>query len=149
MKRTTFLLTIAFCCTFNVNTFSWADNQVLNAEQVQQLFNEKKMTVTDPVPDKKTREISSYEVSASSSGLLRVTGESGSAESRVWTVREDGAFCFSRPITRRRGGATCGYLVPSGAGSYDMYLIDGKYSPKRKIVGAPGSTHILTFSDFK
>lgn len=148
--RTLFLiLLVTLCCTFIFGTNLWADNDVLSAEQVQKLFNDKTMMVTDPIPDKKTRKLTTYNVEASSNGALRVTGEEGFAQTRVWSVREDGAFCYSIPITRRRGGATCGYLVPAGAGAYDMYTLKKKYSSKLKIVGAPGSTHILTFSNFK
>lgn len=149
MKKIHLLLLVTFCCTLTFSTFSWAGNNVLNAGQVQKLFNGKTMTVTDPVPDKKTRENDTYEVTATAMGMLRVVGEKGSAQSRTWNVRDDGSFCYSSPLTRRHRGGTCGYLVPSGSGVYNMYEINGKYSPNRKIVGASGSTHVLTFSNFR
>ncbi len=135
--------------TFTFGTFSWADNKVLSPAQVKKLFSGTTMTVTDPVPDKKTRTNPTYEVQASENGALRVTGEKGGQQTRVWSVRDDGSFCYSRPITRRKGGSTCGYLVPAGPGTYDLYKLRGKYSPNRKIVGASGSEHILTFSNFR
>ena len=149
MKKIYLLLLVTFCCTLTFSTFSWAGNNVLNAGQVQTLFNGKTMTVTDPVPDKKTRKNATYEVTATEMGMLRVVGEKGSAQTRTWNVRGDGSFCYSSPISRRRRGGICGYLVPAGSGAYDMYTLKKKYSPKMKIVGAPGSTHILTFSNFR
>jgi len=149
MRKLFLLLLVALFCISTFCTFSWAQNDVLNPEQVRKLFSGTTMTVTDPIPDKKTRKNATYEVQASENGALRVTGEKGSTQTRIWSVRDDGSFCYSRPITKRKGGATCGYLVPAGAGAYDMYILKKKYSPKMKIVGAPGSTHILTFSNFK
>lgn len=150
MRKFNVPLLIALFITLSLVAFSWAAGEALNADQVKQLFSGKTMTVTDPVPDKKTRMNPVYEVKATEDGLLRVTGEEGDAHSRVWSVRNDGSFCYSRPITKRKGGATCGYLVPADeSGVYDMYLLKGKFSQNRKIVGAPGSEHILTFSNFR
>ncbi|MGW8161854.1 MAG: hypothetical protein ACWGN1_06365 [Desulfobulbales bacterium] len=145
MGKQNVLLVVTLFISITTVSFSWAQDEALNAEQVKQLFSGKTMTVTDPVQDKKTRENSTYEVQATDDGLLRVKGENDASHSRVWSVREDGSFCYSRPITRRRGGGTCGYLVPTEPGVYEMYLLKGKYSPNRKIIGAPGSEHILTF----
>ena len=160
MKKTFLLILITFFCTCTFVTISNAQNEALSAEKVTQLFRGKTFTVNVVKPDKKTgKKISPFNVHASQNGMINVAGEpeigTGTDEARLWTVSEEGQFCYSRKLiaSSRRMGGTCGFIVPDGTGAYNMYRLSGSgkrsKDQKRKIVGGKGSTHLFTFSNFK
>jgi len=160
MKKIFLLMLITFFCTCTFATISSAQNEALSAKEVTQLFRGKTFTVTVVKPDKKTgKKISPFNVHASQNGMINVAGEpeigTGADEERLWTVSEEGQFCYSRKLiaSSRRMGGTCGFIVPDGAGAYKMYSLSGSKKrskdTNRKIVGGKGSTHLFTFSNFK
>jgi len=161
MKKVFLLILITFFCTCTFATISNAKNEALSATKVTQLFRGKTFTVNVVKADKKTgKKISPFNVHASSNGTINRAGEpeigSGAEEARLWTVSEEGQFCYSRKLIARsrRMGGTCGFIVPAGSGKYNMYTLSGskkrsKDGTNRKIVGGKGSTHLFTFSNFK
>ena len=160
MKKIFLLILITFFCTCTFATISNAQNEALSAKKVTQLFRGKTFTVNVVKPDKKTgKKISPFNVHASSNGTINVAGEpeigSGAEEARLWTVSEEGQFCYSRKLIARsrRLGGTCGFIVAAGSGTYKFYTLSGSKKrskdSNRKIVGGKGSTHLLTFSNFK
>ena len=158
MKKIFFVLFFAFFCIGTFATFSSAQSSsVLTAQQVAQLFSGRTAIVTDPVPDKSTGRNHSVKVHFSQDGFASVLNEEavGPAKGRIWSLTEEGQFCFSYKLMARSGrvGRTCGFIAPRGSGVYDMYQLSGgpkdKADRNRKIVGGKGSKHILTFSNFQ
>lgn len=149
MKKTFILLLVPICCIMISATFSCAEYKALTNKQINNLFSGRTMTVTDPTPSKKSKE-SKFEVHTGADGLVKVEGETGSTQTRVWSIKEDGVFCYSRSITRRRGGATCGYITSGGGGTYYMYPKKGTLPSSRVItVRKSGLKHVLIFSNFR
>jgi hypothetical protein len=160
MKKIFLLMLITFFCTCTFATISSAQNKALSAKKVTQLFKGKTFTVNVVKPDKKTgKKISPFNVHASQNGGINIAGEpeigTGVDEARLWTVSEEGQFCYSRKLiaSSRRMGGTCGFIVSAGSGTYKLYTLSGSgkrsKDSKRKIVGGKGSTHLFTFSNFK
>ena len=152
MMKKNFCLIVAvlFCtCTFGSFAFAATGDEVLTATQASSLFSDKTFTVSDAKPDKATGKISSHTAHASSDGTVRnISGDYPQAQ-RAWYVKEDGMVCYTSKISSKRLKSHCGYIVSMGSGVYNMYQLRGTYHPDRLVVGAKGSEHIVTFSNFR
>lgn len=128
---------------------TFSQKRVLNASEVSQLFVGKTMNVLSEKTNKKTRKHLKYKAYVSELGALPVVFESGARESRIWSVKADGALCIKRSIGRHRGGVICGYIVPEGNGVYKMYKAKHVYEKNGRVVGGRHIKQLLTFSNFK
>ena len=118
IKQIILLLLITFFCTCGFGEFSNAQDTVLNAKQVNELFTEKTFTVTEAKPDKKTGKVISYQMHASNNGAINVISKEVRPEPRIWSVKEDGSLCYSRKLSQDSRGRNCSYIVPDGKGVY-------------------------------
>lgn len=127
----------------------YAQKRALDASEVSQLFLGNSVDIVGENIDKRTGEPWKYRAYASDLGVLLVVFESGARQTRSWSVSEDGAFCFGKPLERHKGGTTCGYIVPQEGGVYKMYKAKHLYHKDGKVVGGKQVKLLVTFSNFQ
>ncbi|MBL4901890.1 MAG: hypothetical protein JKY62_04505 [Desulfocapsa sp.] len=128
---------------------TFSQNKVLNASEVAELFADKTMNVISEKTAKDTGTHVQYKAYFSDMGLILVVFGSGARETRMWSVKEDGALCIKRNMGRHTGGVTCGYIVPTGNGEYKMYKAKRVSTKKNRVIGGKQIRQLSTFSNFK
>lgn len=109
---------------------------LLTAKQVQELFADKTMTVTNGRPDnKKGGREEPFQAYTSDMGLAKTVFDDESSQTRAWHVAEDGRLCFSRSLSRRRQGTTCGFIVEDND-KYLLYTSKGIQEKNGRVLGA-------------
>lgn len=143
------VVTVMLCMFIVPSISSGTDEKLLSSKQIRALFTEKTMTVTN-VKDSKKGDSKRVKLYTSQAGTAQTLLDEGETRTRIWHVTDDGRICFSRPITRRNQGSTCGQIVYDGQGVYRMYLTkDIKQNKNGRISGASKKDLLLEFSNFK
>ncbi len=155
MKKHVFVILAAVLLSVTLASLASAGT-ALTAAEVKALVSGKTFTVSDAQINKETGEKDTFTIRAYEGGVIQEVDnpDSGQQEPRVWSVNENGSFCYSGKFTRRnRSVRHCGYIVPAGSGIYEMYEL--RMSPTKKkniqnIVFPNKNTRLLfTFSNFK
>ena len=125
----------------------YAKELVLKASEVSTLLTDATVLVTHAGASKDESE--PFKVYFGEQGLIEVKSSEGGEQNRAWSINDDGRLCISRSFSRRRGGATCGYLVTTlGTGVYTMYKAKGVEVEGERAVSARQAKPILVFSKF-
>lgn len=138
---------IAFFFALNCQAFS--QDTILSAAQVNKVLVDRTSKIKETKPDKKTGSAKTYKAYFGDMGGVRTIHSDGAAQTYNWTIRSDGSLCFKNNVRLRRRGATCGYLVSDGTGSYRFYKAKGVKKNGDKVVSLGKSKHILTISNIK
>ena len=129
-----------------------ANKTVLNASEVNALFSDHTMTVTETQVDPKTGKNETFRAFFSKLGGIRALHPDGSSGSYNWTVDKKGAFC-ARNNQRWRDGL-CGFLVLEQEGAYALYINKrgnqkAKVNTEGRAIFDPRWEHTLTFTDIQ
>jgi hypothetical protein len=122
----------------------------LSSAEIQKLFSDKTMTVTEVERDKKNKENSTFTAHLSKMGAARAIYPDGAATTYGWSVDEKGRVCFGR---MKRKTAVCGFITDAGGGTYNFYT--SKKTSKRTVMKDDKPVKdknwklSTTFSDFK
>lgn len=141
------LLIAAGIMIISVGSQAYGADKILTPAEVTSLFSDKTMTAVSLGHKDKNRE-KPFKVFTSGMGAVRTMSETGAVDSRSWSVTEKGQICFSSSFKNRKGGATCGYLVTDGGGTYRMYDSKKLQSRGGKVGGAKKKDLKLIFSQF-
>ncbi|WP_163337233.1 hypothetical protein [Desulfopila sp. IMCC35008] len=120
--------------------------KLLTAREVQNLFNDKTMTVQNERKSGKNTREEPFKAFTSSMGIAKTVYDD-SSQTRAWNVADDGRMCFSRSLSRRRQGQTCGFIIQDG----DTYLLYESKDIKEKsgrVVGLKKKDLLVSFTDF-
>lgn len=133
----------------SITPLSTMAETLLTASQVQELFADKTMTVTNGRPDdKKGGHEEPFKVYTSNMGIAKTVYDDESSQTRAWHVSDDGRLCFSRSLSRRRQGTTCGYIIKD-ENQYLLYTSKDIKEKNGKVVGVSKKDLLIIFSDFK
>lgn len=143
------VLLVAVTCVFLVTFGSVTCNaeKLLTATEVQNLFNDKTMTVQNEQVDAKNKRAEPFKASTSSMGIAKTVYDDDSSQTRAWHVADDGRICFSRSLSRRRQGSTCGFIIEDG-GAYLMYESKDIKEKSGRVMGLKKKDLLLRFTDF-
>ena len=133
-----------------VCSHAFAEKVVLSAQEVNEFFADKTMTVKEESVDRKTGESAEFKAFFSKLGGVRAIEAGGAAETYNWAVNEDGAFC-ARNSRRWRDGI-CGFVVKDDE-VYALY-VNKRGTRKAKVVDGRAMFDsrwklFLTFSDME
>jgi hypothetical protein len=139
------VVTLVFLAVFGVANCN--AEKLLTVGEVQKLFNDKTMTVHNERQDGKNTREEPFKAFTSSMGIAKTVFDDESSITRAWHVADDGRMCFSRPLTRRKQGSTCGFIIKDGR---DYLFYDSKDIKEKsgKVVGLKRKDLLVRFSDF-
>jgi len=121
--------------------------KLLIVKEVQNLFSDKTMTVqNERTGGKNTRE-EPFKAYTSSMGIAKTVYDDDSSQTRAWHVADDGRMCFSRSLSRRRQGSTCGFVIQDG-GTYLLYESKDIKEKSGWVVGLKKKDLLVSFTDF-
>lgn len=143
------VLAVIGVCLFLVTqgTAHCSAETLLTAKEVRSLFSDKTMTVQNERKSGKNTRVEPFKAFTSSMGIAKTVYDDDSSQTRAWNVADDGRMCFSRSLSRRKQGKTCGFIIQNG----DMYLLYNSKDIKVKngrVVGLKKKDLLVSFTDF-
>lgn len=121
--------------------------KLLTGKEVQDLFNDKTMTVQNEQKGGKNTREEPFKAFTSSIGIAKTMYDDDSSQTRAWKVAEDGRMCFSRSLSRRRQGQTCGFIIQDGT-TYLMYESKDIKEKSGRVIGLKKKDLLVSFTDF-